>query len=156
MKKCSRCSEDKPLSSFGKNTNTKDGYRYVCKTCSKEYNRKYNSEHKQAALDNGREWKLKNPDKVRDIWIKYHYKLSSDEYRSLIGNQGNRCAVCDLEFSDSNIPFVDHDHTCCLGNKSCGSCVRGLLCRHCNTALGFLRDDPRILKKAIAYLETGR
>lgn len=31
--------------------------------------------------------------------------------------------------------------------------VRGLLCSSCNTAIGLLRDDPAILRSAIAYLE---
>jgi hypothetical protein len=48
---------------------------------------------------------------------------------------------------------VDHDHTCCSGEITCGKCVRGLLCVRCNTVLGLLRDDPEILRAAIAYLE---
>jgi hypothetical protein len=30
---------------------------------------------------------------------------------------------------------VDHDHACCQKkNRSCGKCIRGLLCHTCNIA----------------------
>lgn len=47
---------------------------------------------------------------------------------------------------------VDHDHACCAGNGSCGECVRGWLCHGCNTTLGFMRDDPEMLRGLIMYL----
>jgi hypothetical protein len=31
--------------------------------------------------------------------------------------------------------------------------VRGLLCDFCNKALGFARDDPRVLRSLATYLE---
>lgn len=37
---------------------------------------------------------------------------------------------------DVDKAHVDHDHACCHGNHSCGRCVRGVLHRGCNTALG--------------------
>lgn len=33
-------------------------------------------------------------------------------------------------------PVIDHAHTCCEGRRSCGSCIRGMLCNGCNMALG--------------------
>lgn len=47
---------------------------------------------------------------------------------------------------------VDHDHACCTGTGSCGRCVRGMLCGGCNTALGYVRDDPQRLEALAAYL----
>jgi len=48
---------------------------------------------------------------------------------------------------------VDHDHECCPDEKSCGKCVRGLLCNWCNRMIGMARDDPQRLRSAIAYLK---
>lgn len=31
---------------------------------------------------------------------------------------------------------IDHDHKCCPGHRSCGSCVRGIVCRSCNLLYG--------------------
>ena len=47
---------------------------------------------------------------------------------------------------------VDHDHRCCPGAHSCGSCLRGLLCPSCNSAAGMLRDDPSLALKLADYL----
>ena len=41
------------------------------------------------------------------------------------------CAICGPGFLASDLQ-VDHDHSCCDGNYSCGKCVRGVLCRFHN------------------------
>lgn len=47
---------------------------------------------------------------------------------------------------------MDHDHACCADkNKSCGKCVRGLLCHNCNIALGHIE---RRLQLARSYLNS--
>jgi hypothetical protein len=40
---------------------------------------------------------------------------------------------------------IDHDHTTKL--------VRALLCEPCNKGIGFLKDDIKLLRKGITYLE---
>ena len=58
--------------------------------------------------------------------------------------QDGLCAICERHPEDG-VLRVDHDH-------STGK-IRGLLCRHCNLALGNMSDDVSLLRKAIAYLE---
>lgn len=49
---------------------------------------------------------------------------------------------------------VDHDHGCCPVDKlSCGRCIRGLICRHCNVAAGLLKDRADIARSLATYLE---
>ncbi|MCM1943144.1 endonuclease VII domain-containing protein [Streptomyces sp. G3] len=88
------------------------------------------------------------------LWSKY--RMTLDDYRSLLAAQGGKCAVCGV---DSPTDFrtrrfhVDHDHSCCpTTKKSCGQCVRGLLCHACNTGLGNFQDNPERLLAAVAYL----
>jgi hypothetical protein len=63
--------------------------------------------------------------------------------------QGGACAICRVVTDDI---MIDHDHACCPGRYTCGACVRGILCRHCNLGLGFMKDDPSRLKAALRYL----
>jgi hypothetical protein len=49
------------------------------------------------------------------------------------------CELCGRRLSrKSNVarPCIDHDHTCCPGERSCGKCIRGVLCMQCNTNIG--------------------
>lgn len=78
------------------------------------------------------------------------YGLTHEDYERLKAKQGGRCAIC--REPDDHLA-VDHDHACCPTRKqSCGACIRGLLCRQCNIALGFLRDNLDIAAAAAAYL----
>lgn len=63
--------------------------------------------------------------------IKRTYGLTLDEYAELTAKG---CAIC----GSLDDLCVDHDHSCCPGRKSCGKCVRGILCSRHNKAEGFL------------------
>lgn len=76
------------------------------------------------------------------------YRLSDEQIETLFTNP--RCEVC----RGTDNLHVDHDHSCCGGAASCGSCVRGLLCHWCNTALGLVKEDPTTLRNLINYLES--
>jgi hypothetical protein len=105
-----------------------------------------------AARGRYRRWYNAHPETQRVIALSHH-GLTSEGYDFLLAAQGGACAICGSEPGDQVLQ-VDHSHACCPSKKSCGHCIRGLLCRACNTALGFLGDDPARLRTAIAYLET--
>lgn len=79
----------------------------------------------------------------------HRYGLTPEAYQELYSEQGGRCATCGTAPEKF---YIDHDHACCAGTKSCGECVRGLLCFNCNTALGQVKDNPRILLAMVEYL----
>lgn len=82
------------------------------------------------------------------------FRMSPEHFEQMLRLQDNRCACCEVEFVET--PHVDHDHACCAGAKTCGKCIRGLLCRRCNCGLGSFRDNPDLLGKALAYLTVRR
>jgi hypothetical protein len=87
--------------------------------------------------------------------LRYKYRLSLERYEALLSEQGGCCAICRVDAPTdvrTSRFHVDHDHACCPGSRSCGRCVRGLLCHACNTALGNFRDDPERLQSALRYL----
>lgn len=59
--------------------------------------------------------------------------------------QNGKCAICGTLPEPGRLLCVDHRHS--------DGVVRGLLCDHCNTALGHLRDNPILMQKAIEYIE---
>lgn len=81
------------------------------------------------------------------------YGLSVEAVSKLLESQRDLCAICGTQFEDGNFR-VDHDHSCCPEKKSCGKCIRGLLCNGCNIALGALGDTEESLMRAVKYLRS--
>lgn len=92
-----------------------------------------------------------------DRWLRTNYKMTREQYDAKLAAQGGVCAICGREkalgIGERNSFHVDHDHDCCPGRKTCGRCVRGLLCNHCNPMLGHVDEDPEVLRRAAEYLE---
>ena len=60
---------------------------------------------------------------------------------------GGHCEICGIAEKDApkGALHCDHDHK--TGQP------RGMLCMHCNQALGKFKDDPDLLARAIEYLK---
>jgi dATP/dGTP diphosphohydrolase/recombination endonuclease VII len=78
------------------------------------------------------------------------YNLSLSDYESILERQGGVCAICRQPPGDDVELSVDHDQRCCPAGKSCGKCVRGLLCHGCNMRLGQLESG--LVTRSIDYL----
>jgi hypothetical protein len=79
------------------------------------------------------------------------YGLTQAHFERLLDVQQHSCGMCREPFEEGQRVHVDHDHACCREkNRSCGECIRGLLCHACNIALGHIE---RRYAMARAYLD---
>lgn len=150
-KECVKCHKLKPITQFHLNGyRRRDGTsakRNDCKKCNKEAHdiyvetnrKKLNKYVKIRYRKNGME-------SAREYGLQKRYGISIFDYEALLKEQNNRCALCQKHSSEFSRRF-DTDH--CHDSQK----IRGLLCVACNRGLGLLKDDPEVLKRAIAYLE---
>ncbi len=130
---CTKCGIDKDCTMFYK-AGAGERLRGDCKTCVNAIGKLYRQKRQQLC-----------PEARRAIIIKNKYGLSSEDYQKMIKEQDNVCKICGKP--EAGYPgklSVDHNHE--TGK------IRGLLCHGCNCGIGFLKEDPEILKRAIAYL----
>jgi hypothetical protein len=86
----------------------------------------------------------------------------------IIARLTRRCSVYginEVDFLDM-LEYQDHSCCCCKTSLTYDTCVidhchtkghvRGLLCRNCNLALGFAKDNKETLLNMIGYLEADR
>jgi len=85
------------------------------------------------------------------------YGLTAERYAEILRSQNEACAVCRRADPGPMGWTIDHDHACCPSRgRACGSCIRGILCGQCNTALGMVRDDEDRLLAMVEYLRRFR
>lgn len=166
-KTCTVCKVAKPSAQFHRWSRSKDGLNSRCKPCASAENKAYRSKNrdlvlagKKAAyrLDPERNrarnevWKARNPERhkylVRRSWLKQNYNMTHEDYEARLAAQNYSCGLCGKPAGEKRL-HVDHDHACCPGKRSCGSCVRGLLCGACNGRLGWLETKRELIA---AYL----
>lgn len=106
--------------------------------------RKWAEQQKQVPLEKRRVW-------ARRSRLKRVYGISEVQFNNLLSTQGHTCAICYEAFKTVGgryAPVVDHDHKT--------GAVRGLLCDRCNHALGHLKDNPELARRAGIYLQGSR
>jgi hypothetical protein len=76
------------------------------------------------------------------------YGLTEATFDQFLEVQQYACAMCGKPFREDGRICVDHDHTCCPDEKkSCGQCIRGLLCLSCNTTLGHIERNQELARR---------
>lgn len=110
----------------------------------------YRVANRDREIARARAWYASNRDRVRDSARLKRFGITQSAFDELLDKQNGACAICGDSFA--NLPsrhlHVDHCHATGL--------VRGLLCHHCNVAIGCLDDSVEKLNRAAAYLEAQR
>jgi hypothetical protein len=78
--------------------------------------------------------------------LKHWYGITVEEYNAMFAAQQGRCAICDEILQGGKKTHLDHDH------DGAGCKVRGILCKTCNSGLGYFKDSAALLLKAAEYL----
>lgn len=74
------------------------------------------------------------------------YGLTLEQFDAILTSQGNTCAICQSPDPRHVTGWrVDHNHT--TGK------VRGILCNHCNVAIGQVGENADTLFKIAVYLK---
>lgn len=95
----------------------------------------------------------RNPTARRDAHVKSRNGITWEQYEAMLEAQGGRCAICRTDNPRGRGRWhIDHDRRCCPGRRSCGECVRALLCSTCNGWLLPALESPHI-EAALAYLD---
>jgi hypothetical protein len=175
-KTCSKCSLEKPLSSFTPTSREAGEKRQAwCKECYANYMREYrkdpvrrakynatanarekakyadNAEHREKKKEASKAWRSQQDPAaiykmMRNSRLKREYGITQADFDRLAESQAHKCAICGREKKLA----VDHCHE--TGR------IRGLLCTSCNALLGWLGDQPeavaRAFTKILSYLGT--
>ena len=106
-----------------------------------------------------RRWRAAHPERrVKENPQRHRLRtfgLTPEGLAELAAKQDGLCYLCGepLDFSVARRVHVDHDRACCRGPKSCGTCIRGLACPHCNIGIGHFGDDPERMRRVADSLE---
>lgn len=144
LKRCSGCKEAKKYKDFSRNTKMQDGFNTRCKKCE---NSRKKSRYKE--LSDIRE---EHPSYVRGPSLVKYWPGSTKEeawekYEILLKEQNYTCVVCLKTEKDKGNKALCVDHCHKTGK------VRALLCNTCNSSIGLLKEDVKIIENALNYIK---
>jgi hypothetical protein len=116
LKRCTQCGELKSHNDFHRNRNKHDGLQVHCKQCNRA---------------KGQAWRAAHPERVKErnaVYSITSHGITVEQYQVMLAAQGGACADC----GEVKALEIDHDHECCDRIRSCGKCVRDLVCGSCN------------------------
>lgn len=113
--------------------------------CSLDWTRNNGGKRKAAILkyDHKVDSKAKKKERARATTLK-RYHWTEENFQQVMVQQSGKCLGCE-EPINRFTARIDHNHK----TKK----TRGLLCDHCNWAVGHVKDSPTTLRNLATYLE---
>ena len=172
MKLCKHCGNILDDSNF----RVKNGkLYYICKSCEKEYNKKYESSHRVEINNRHKEYmkqySKEHREQINDYAREYQrnrLNINPENFRGKNALQRgahpytkaqiikmSRYGLSPEEFDS----LPDHCEICgsvenlCIDHDHITGRVRGTLCGRCNTALGMLQEDVERMGSMINYIK---
>jgi hypothetical protein len=146
---CNGCCVWLPEDEFGYSVNRAARRKSRCKNCECKKSKQYRLDHPEQVKHTKKTWNKVNPERTRLMSIRRTLrKIGVDESiikqtAELVYNT-HHCEICGKQ-ADKKRLAIDHKH----GTNT----IRGILCSHCNNAIGLLNDDPAIVRRMAQYLE---
>jgi len=167
LKLCSKCKLEKPAEElFSKAKNLKDGYKCWCKECDKEWGKEYHLKNKDKIRKTHQEYREKNKDRLKERDHAYNKRNRGRAHAYYIKNKEK---ALDLHYQRKyGLTLKEASKIKAKGCNCCGIiegilCIdhdhntgktRGCLCSRCNKALGFLNDSPSTVLKLYDYISS--
>ncbi len=136
-KVCPQCNKNVPVEGYGFNRCNPNGIQSWCLECCRVIDRQRTKDGRAT----------KRRDKTRAYNLEKKYGITQDQYEEIFKKQNYKCAICKTDKPGGTGHWcVDHDH-------ALFHFVRGILCHHCNSLLGYAKDSQEILSNANKYLD---
>lgn len=131
---------------MAKYAETRKKYYLTHKEETLAYRKEYHKDNKDRAHELSKIWRANNREKIFESNLRNAHHMTLEQYNQMFKSQNGCCAICGKHQNDlKHTLHVDHNHNT---DKN-----RALLCKKCNSLLGYSDEDIEILKMAIKYLK---
>lgn len=163
-KVCSKCEQSKALTEFHLNSNFRDGRLKKCKSCVKEevaktrknlgYMKKWREAQMADPVKHARMKERKNNwNRTEKYYEMYYQKRFGVSYKTLVSMLSVQNGLCaNVGCSKSIVMPPSEGDRACVDHSHVTGKVRAILCIRCNTTLGHIENDKRIVLGLMDYL----
>lgn len=179
VKRCSKCSQVRPMGWYRRVTKRRDGLHPQCQECERAQRQSYYQRNREGELERTGRWAREHPEVGREgsrRWREANRDLLRDRKRQEYAENGEaiRELLRDAGFRRKyGISLAEREELAERQGLRCSVCgthesqldkrlavdhdhatgaVRALLCQTCNLGLGFFKDSPELLEKAAEYV----